>query len=398
MRPQRFVLGAGEVRHPDPPGTLTHPHTHHGTHSHALPPPHPRTGPGTGTAASSEHLPPDASSSASCWGRGRCGTPTHTPGTLTHHTPPPLGASALSLGRILRASTRPAGPALTAASPRRQKVAAFARENGFAEEAFLRALTGPAAAHARPPVSDYHVGAAALGESGQVYLGVNLEFPEMPLNQSVHAEQFAIVNSLLHNEPALKALAVTAAPCGHCRQFMCELTGSEALRLLVGAEEDHSLHELLPHNFGPEELQGPDPQLVFQPIRNGLEWTAAAARVVADLGPADRALAEAALAHAERAYAPYSQCPAGVALRARGGLVAAGGSIESAAFNPSMLPLQSALVDAVVKGVGEWGVLERMVVVERHDAGAKYHATAELLLGKIAPAASVLVLDAQRRA
>ena len=42
--------------------------------------------------------------------------------------------------------------------------------------------------------------------------------------------------------------------------------------------------------------------------------------------------------------------------------------------------------------------LERMVVVERHDAGAKYHAPAELLLGKIAPAASVLVLDAQRRA
>ena len=352
MRPQLFVLGAGEVRHPDPPGTLTHPHTHHGTHSHALPPPTTPHRARDGDRLLECTPPSRCVLSASSWGRGRCGTPTHTPGTLTHHTPPPLGASALSLGRILRASTRPAGPALTAASPRRQKVAAFARENGFVEEAFLRALTGPAAAHARPPVSDYHVGAAALGESGQVYLGVNLEFPEMPLNQSVHAEQFAIVNSLLHNEPALKALAVTAAPCGHCRQFMCELTGSEALRLLVGAEEDHSLHELLPHNFGPEELQGPDPQLVFQPIRNGLEWTAAAARVVADLGPADRALAEAALAHAERAYAPYSQCPAGVALRARGGLVAAGGSIESAAFNPSMLPLQSALVDAVVKGVG----------------------------------------------
>jgi hypothetical protein len=45
----------------------------------------------------------------------------------------------------------------------------------------------------------------------------------MPLNQSVHAEQFLIANLISHGEQELIALAVTAAPCGHCRQFYSEL-------------------------------------------------------------------------------------------------------------------------------------------------------------------------------
>jgi cytidine deaminase len=39
----------------------------------------------------------------------------------------------------------------------------------------------------------------------------------------VHAEQFLMANLVLHNEDSLIALAISAAPCGHCRQFYSEL-------------------------------------------------------------------------------------------------------------------------------------------------------------------------------
>ena len=62
-----------------------------------------------------------------------------------------------------------------------------------------------------------------LGASGRLYVGVNLEFPCLPLHNSVHAEQFLVVNAIQHGERELVKLAVSAAPCGHCRQFLSEL-------------------------------------------------------------------------------------------------------------------------------------------------------------------------------
>ena len=65
--------------------------------------------------------------------------------------------------------------------------------------------------------------AIGLGKSGRLYVGVNLEFPRLPLQHSVHAEQFLIANAAWHGERGLKRIAVNAAPCGHCRQFIAEL-------------------------------------------------------------------------------------------------------------------------------------------------------------------------------
>lgn len=39
----------------------------------------------------------------------------------------------------------------------------------------------------------------------------------------VHGEQFLMANLVLHNEHSLHSLAISAAPCGHCRQFYSEL-------------------------------------------------------------------------------------------------------------------------------------------------------------------------------
>jgi hypothetical protein len=39
----------------------------------------------------------------------------------------------------------------------------------------------------------------------------------------VHAEQFLVANMMQHGEQRLETLAISAAPCGHCRQFFSEL-------------------------------------------------------------------------------------------------------------------------------------------------------------------------------
>ena len=62
------------------------------------------------------------------------------------------------------------------------------------------------------------------------------------------------------------------------------------------------------------------------------------------------AAAAAAISAARSAYSPYTRCPAGVALVTAAGGIYAGFCMESAAHNPGMLPLQAALVAALVYG------------------------------------------------
>ena len=60
---------------------------------------------------------------------------------------------------------------------------------------------------------------------------------------------------------------------------------------------------------------------------------------------------KAALQQAVQSYAPYSHCPSGLAIATAGGAVYSGPYLESAAFNPSLGPLQAAVIDAVIDGI-----------------------------------------------
>ncbi|KAL6757327.1 hypothetical protein V8C86DRAFT_2626724 [Haematococcus lacustris] len=108
--------------------------------------------------------------------------------------------------------------------------------------AFLMSLVEPASELARPPISKYNVGAVGLGLSGAIYVGVNIEFPNSHLNNSIHAEQCLIANCFLHGEQGLQAVAVSEAPCGHCRQFCAELCSADTMRFVFGAGS-HWLHQ-----------------------------------------------------------------------------------------------------------------------------------------------------------
>ena len=60
---------------------------------------------------------------------------------------------------------------------------------------------------------------------------------------------------------------------------------------------------------------------------------------------------KSALQQASQSYAPYSHCPSGLAIATAGGAVYSGPYLESAAFNPSLGPLQAAVIDAVTDGI-----------------------------------------------
>ena len=85
-------------------------------------------------------------------------------------------------------------------------------------------------------ISGFRVAAAAVGFSGDIYMGVNLETPLATLGQTVHAEQFVIVNAHHSKEAGLRQFVVSDYPCGHCRQFLFELPEAEKIMVDVPSE------------------------------------------------------------------------------------------------------------------------------------------------------------------
>ena len=80
-----------------------------------------------------------------------------------------------------------------------------------------------AARRAYAPYSDFSVGAALLGRDGHVWEGVNVENASYPLG--VCAERAAIARAVSEagRRPGdFEAIAITASPCGGCRQWLAE--------------------------------------------------------------------------------------------------------------------------------------------------------------------------------
>ncbi|XVE98001.1 hypothetical protein REPUB_Repub03eG0067700 [Reevesia pubescens] len=293
----------------------------------------------------------------------------------------------------------------------------MAKQSGQTVLQLLPSLVKSAQALARPPISNYHVGAVGLGSSGRIFFGVNLEFPGLPLNHSVHAEQFLITNLSLNAEPRLKYVSVSAAPCGHCRQFLQELRGAPDIKILITSSEEEKenkmnnncnnknqenftpLSHFLPHRFGPDDLLDKDVPLLLEPHRNGLSFCCS------DLcngkingGDDHDDLKYAALDAANMSHAPYSGCPSGVAFVDVEGKIYNGSYMESAAYNPSLPPAQAALIAYVASGGG--GGYERIVgvvLVEKVDAVIKQEHTARLLLQCISPKCEFKVFHCKKR-
>ena len=233
------------------------------------------------------------------------------------------------------------------------QVATLQHATGLDEDALAFALLPLAAACARPDLSHFNVGAIARGVSGRWYFGGNMEFLGATMQQTVHAEQSAISHAWLRGETSLRAITVNYTPCGHCRQFMNELNSGLALRIHLPGREAHALEHYLPDAFGPKDLE--IKTLLMDEENHNLS-----------LANADE-LTLAALDAANRSHAPYSHAYSGVALEAEDGSVYSGRYAENAAFNPSLPPLQAALILMNVSGKDVLRT-RRAVLVETEDA------------------------------
>ena len=234
---------------------------------------------------------------------------------------------------------------------------------------YLLSLIPAAQKYAIPPISNFLVGAVALGSSGSVYFGANYEFVGQALSFTVHGEQAATANAIAHGETGMQMLAVSAAPCGYCRQFLYELTTASSLQILLPNTPPALLTALLPDAFGPADL-GVTAALM-SPQSHGMTL------------PSDDPLVQAALAAANASYAPYTASYAGVALRTGDGGIYAGQVAENAAFNPSMSPLEQAVVNLVIGGGKTYADVVDAVLVEPINAKASQIAATRDVLATI---------------
>jgi cytidine deaminase len=115
-----------------------------------------------------------------------------------------------------------------------------------------------AALNSYSPYSNFRVGAAVLADTGEVFLGANIENAAYPSSNC--GEATAIHTAVAAGARKIDALAVAcidatdvegAYPCGRCRQIMSEfgvdrifVTGPEGMEV-----REHTFEELLPHCF-----------------------------------------------------------------------------------------------------------------------------------------------------
>jgi cytidine deaminase len=129
--------------------------------------------------------------------------------------------------------------------------------------AALAAAARIAAQNAYCPYSRFPVGAAVLGGSGSIYAGCNVENASYGL--TICAERNAVFQAIAAGETRLLAALVftptptPTAPCGACRQVLNEFGPRIPLRSVCEGSDrlDATLDRLLPHAFGPAQLDPP---------------------------------------------------------------------------------------------------------------------------------------------
>jgi|688.fasta_scaffold374757_2 cytidine deaminase len=88
----------------------------------------------------------------------------------------------------------------------------------------LKSVALKARDRAYAPYSKFHVGAALLTESGEIFSGCNVENASFGI--TICAERVTISSAVAAGHRRFKAIAVCAhplaSPCGSCRQFIVE--------------------------------------------------------------------------------------------------------------------------------------------------------------------------------
>ncbi|WP_394125356.1 cytidine deaminase [Vibrio hepatarius] len=239
------------------------------------------------------------------------------------------------------------------------------------EDAELRVALLPfAAAYSYAPLSNFYVGAIVRGLSGKLYFGANVEFDGVQLGQTVHAEQSAISHAWMKGEQGVADITINFSPCGHCRQFMNELSTADKLQIQLPERDSKSLQEYLPESFGPADL-GITSALMTH-IDHGKQ------------SQEDDEVLQLAIAALNRSHAPYTHNLSGIALKMANGRVYQGAYAENAAFNPSLPPLQVALIQLLLDRQ-KFEDIESAALVEVSEGTISHLATTQSTLEALNP-------------
>ena len=153
------------------------------------------------------------------------------------------------------------------------------------------------------------------------------------------------------------------------------------IRLLIPNQPPTRLASILPSAFGPAALGASRAAL---PVEKK--------NLVLAGGASDPCIG-AALDAASRSYAPYSKSPAGVAIRTSSGRIFQGCYIENVAFNPSLSPLQTALVPLIAAGE-PYSSISAITLVEIEGSKISQRSVTETVLAALVPQLKLTVVSA----
>ena len=111
-----------------------------------------------------------------------------------------------------------------------------------------------AAVKAYAPYSRFHVGCAVLVRNGDVVEGVNVENAAYPLGVCAERTAFSRAIAEGHRPGDFVVAAMTASPCGGCRQWLAEMGVERVVFRNSGRVVTMTVAELLPEQFEPSDL------------------------------------------------------------------------------------------------------------------------------------------------
>ena len=131
------------------------------------------------------------------------------------------------------------------------------------DEAALYAAARAAQATAYAPYSHFHVGAALVTASGDVFTGANVENASYGL--AVCAERNAVFAAVLAGHRDIRTICVVsdsappASPCGMCRQTLLEFAAAPDTARVIAygkgdARAEWTVSELIPYGFTGKQL------------------------------------------------------------------------------------------------------------------------------------------------
>jgi cytidine deaminase len=118
----------------------------------------------------------------------------------------------------------------------------------------LLAVADAASARAYAPYSSFLVGCAVLARDGRVIEGVNVENAAYPLGVCAERTAFSRAMAEGYRPGDFVVAAITASPCGGCRQWLLEMGVERVVFRNGGRVVTMSPDELLPESFDASDI------------------------------------------------------------------------------------------------------------------------------------------------